>query len=189
MNRFHEKLYHFILEHQPEVVVETGFASGLSAMHILAAMDLNTKGRLWSVECFVNQPIFHPRLGFKRGMSAEQLPDIFAESGPWNMFLHDSDHEAGCQTFEYELAWSFLKPGGVLMTDDYEWGTHRSWKKFKERHGVEDAGIIGSAAYCFKPIDGDKPVETPSWTREQVRLAGEMANRVCRELGVEEYVK
>lgn len=189
MNRFHQELYTFIYDLKPEVVVETGFATGKSAMQILAAMDANDHGSLYSVECFVNQPIFHPRLNFYRGMSYDHLVPIFLKSGPWDVFLHDSDHEVGCQTFEYELAWAFLRPGGVLMSDDYEWGTHRAWARFCDRHGVKSRTILGTVAYCRKPEGMHDYGNRQSLADVTMATAKAITNSVCNEVGAELYFK
>lgn len=155
--RFHPHLYKFVLEHKPQVMVETGFATGLSAVNIVAAMDVNECGQLWSVESYTQPSFKHSRLNFVRGMSRDKLVEIYVESGPWDIFLHDSDHEAWNMTFELELAWSFLKPGGILMLDDYDWGTHKAWPKFMERHGIKDAALLEGLAYCMKPLCEEVP--------------------------------
>lgn len=152
MSRFHEHLYQLVLKEKPAVMVETGYATGLSAMHILAAMDINTKGTLFSVECFTNQDITHPRLQYRRGMSEQVLPAIAKIYPQWEMFLHDSDHEAPCQQFEFEFAWKHLRPGGILICDDYEWGNppHFAWRMFLEKHAHADLTTIGCAQWCRK---------------------------------------
>jgi predicted O-methyltransferase YrrM len=181
--RFQEQLYSIVRDAQPVVAVETGFSGGLSAMHILAAMDVNEKGTLYSVECFTNQAIFHPRLKFIRGMSQDQMLKIYLKSGPWDLFLHDSDHEVGCTTFEYELAWAFLRPGGVMLTDDYEWGNpiHYAWKKFLDRHGVGDVTTIGSAQYCSKPQNAPMPSSHVDWATQQFSLAAKLSADACKQ--------
>jgi predicted O-methyltransferase YrrM len=150
--RFHEQLYHLVLDEKPSVMVETGYATGLSAMHILAAMDINRTGKLYSLECFTNQDIIHPRFNYLRGMSQVLLPSLALNVPVWDIFLHDSDHEAPCQKFEFEFAWKMLRPGGILISDDYEWGDppHYTWKKFLESHEHSDLTTIGCAQWCRK---------------------------------------
>lgn len=152
--RFHEQLYQLVLKEKPNIMVETGYATGLSAMHILAAMDINGAGKLYSVECFTNQDIWHPRFNYCRGMSQEMLVTISGKLKfePWDMFLHDSDHEAECQKFEFEYAWKFLRKGGILISDDVEWGDppHYTWKKFLETHDHTDLTTMGCAQWVRK---------------------------------------
>lgn len=152
MNRFHEQLYQLVLREKPFVMVETGYATGLSAMHILAAMDINGAGKLFSVESFTNQDIIHPRLHYVRGFSEDQLPAIQLGFPMWDMFLHDSDHGEDCQRFEFAFAWEALKPGGILISDDYEWGDppHFTWRQFLQEHPHTDLTTIGCAQWCRK---------------------------------------
>lgn len=155
MSRFHAQLYELVLQEKPSIIVETGYATGLSAMHILAAMDINGVGTLYSVESFTNQDIWHPRFRYCRGFSQSQLPEIAAKTPAWDCFLHDSDHEFECQTFEYQFAWEKLCKGGILITDDAEWcgadgKPHNAWSKFLERCDYTDLTTIGCAQWVRK---------------------------------------
>ena len=191
MSRFQEFLYNVVITEKPLVAVETGYANGLSAMHILAAMDANGFGKLYSVESFTNQDIFHPRLEYVRGFSSDKMSEIFIRSGPWDLFLHDSDHDVGCATFEYELAWHLTKPGGIIMSDDYEWGDppHFAWRKFLARHDHDVRGVetIGSAQYIQKPATADAPGDGRDWTHDQFIYAALLSNKACVEYGVPPY--
>lgn len=151
MSRFHQHLYDLVLREKPTVMVETGYANGLSAMHILAAMDLNGIGTLYSVESFTFQDVFHPRLIYKRGLSRDVLPTI---PGPWDCFLHDSDHSYANQVFEFSYAWRVLKPGGILIADDWEWGTpiHHAWRDFIKDVECSERETMGSAQWVRKKM-------------------------------------
>lgn len=156
-HRFHQSLYELVLREKPLVMVETGYATGMSAMQILAAMDVNQQGRLWSVECFTNQDITHPRFNYIRGMSQNVLPQLNFPDGALDIFLHDSDHGAECQKFEYEFAWNKLRKGGILISDDVEWHgddgkPHFTWKKFLETHAHTDLTTMDCAQWVRKPV-------------------------------------
>lgn len=155
LNRFHSQLYELILREKPLVMVETGYATGLSAMHILAAMDVNQVGKLYSVECFTNQDITHPRFHYLRGMSQDVLPKLVNIGETWDMFLHDSDHGAECQKFEYEFAWNKLRKGGVLISDDVEWcgadgKPHYTWRDFINSVEYTDLTTMDCAQFVRK---------------------------------------
>jgi len=55
------------------------------------------------------------------GKSQHELPQLLPEIAPVDVFLHDSEHSAPCQMFEYELAWAHLGAGGLLVSDDTSW--------------------------------------------------------------------
>lgn len=168
---YQDKFAEVIRREKPNIVVETGVWEGLSAEYILKALDDNGKGHLYSIDpmdatqefngtrgnpaLFVNNPIVHPRFTLIRKYSQVALEPLFEEIGPFDVFLHDSDHAEAVQTFEYEAAWRYVRSGGIIASDDVAWGMppHRAWWKFRARHGVPDSAdvVIGNARYFRKP--------------------------------------
>lgn len=55
------------------------------------------------------------------GKSQRRFPELVAEIGEFDIFLHDSEHSVPCMMFEYELAWEHLTDGGILLSDDVDW--------------------------------------------------------------------
>jgi predicted O-methyltransferase YrrM len=153
-HRFQEALANFIVDLNPEVVVETGH--GVSSLFILQALDAQAKGRLHSVDPAPWYPhaIEHPRLTLWKGMANQMLPDVFAQTGPWDLFLHDGNHEAVGMTFDLEFAFAALRPGGWIVCDDYTWGETATqpgtWASFLRRHGLTAIGM-GSTEMTQKP--------------------------------------
>jgi hypothetical protein len=143
----------------PRTVVETGVSYGISSDRILATLDeigVEGHGLLHSIDSAPPAGIFevsHHRWSKYRQMSTEALPEIYERTGPWDVFLHDSDHEVWCQTFEYEVAWHFVRAGGLILSDDIPWGTppHRAWDRFCLRHGIQYA-MAGHCAITRKPM-------------------------------------
>lgn len=139
---------------KPEVVVETGVAYGVSSAFILAAMEENGRGRLYSVDL---PPLrrasrtlhgaavpegLRDRWTLRRGSSRRVLPDLLRDLGEIDLFLHDSLHTRRNMLFEFDGAWLALRPGGVLLADDVErngaFGELRSkepslWRVVKDR--------------------------------------------------------
>lgn len=52
------------------------------------------------------------------GKSQRELPKLITKFDEIDMFIHDSEHTHPCMMFEYEIAWEWLKPGGILLSDD-----------------------------------------------------------------------
>lgn len=128
--------YALVRELEPDLVVETGVANGNSSVAILAALERNDHGTLHSIDLPYGESSledqlmgdtlgslvpkeFHHRWDFRRGYSQKVLPQLFVElDRKIDIFIHDSEHSAPCMMFEYELAWTWLRPKGVLLSDD-----------------------------------------------------------------------
>jgi len=133
-------LYRLVRQFRPSVVVETGVHFGKSSVVILAALQRNGRGRLVSIDLptaaspdetgHLVPPELRGRWSLRLGDTRTHLPA--ALEGGVQFFFHDSEHTYEHQTFEYEVAWPALEPGGVFVSDD----TNRStaWAEFLERH-------------------------------------------------------
>lgn len=171
---YQEKLGDLIRAEKPLVVVETGVWEGLGSEYILKALDDNGAGHLYSVDpmdpkhvtnglaseevakhaqFYQQHPIEHPRFTLVMAKSQDALGIIFQVTGPWGMFVHDSDHSAMCQEFEYEFAWKAVRSGGIIVSDDPFWGTppHMTWDKFLVKHGITERHTMGNAQWIRKP--------------------------------------
>jgi Methyltransferase domain len=122
---------------KPANVVETGVARGFTSRVILEALERNGAGHLWSIDL---PPALHPdlhaqigaavrdglryRWSYVKGSSRRRLPQLLAEIGQIDLFIHDSAHTEDNVRFELDRAWASLKPGGAVMVDDidYNWG-------------------------------------------------------------------
>ena len=72
----------------------------------------------------------------------------------------DADHTAASALLDGELGWRFLKRGGILAFDDYEWGAHLPPSKspklginlFIERHQGEFIALEADLQYWIRKI-------------------------------------
>lgn len=118
----------------PDVVVETGVASGVSSSYLLLALKKNGRGKLCSIE--LGDPRYLPpgrppgwivpgwlksRWELRIGDSRELLPVLLKKLGNTDVFIHDSLHTHEQMLWEYRAAFPFLKPGGLLISDDAAW--------------------------------------------------------------------
>ena len=53
--------------------------------------------------------------------------------------LHDIDHSYEAMSFEFELAWAKLEPGGLLLSDDSH--LHRAWDDFCTRRALRPTRV------------------------------------------------
>ena len=126
---------------KPKTIVETGVASGLSSAFILQALDDNAAGRLYSIDLpnadteqllgkvLTNLPEgrepgwvvpdwLRSRWDLRLGRTSDMLPQLVAELGTIDIFLHDSEHSLENMTFEFNLSWPVIAKGGLLLSDD-----------------------------------------------------------------------
>lgn len=138
--RYQKKLADFILDNNLKIVVETG--SGCSSLHILKALEKNG-GRLYSIDPqpFYGYEISHPQYELIKKKSVDAMSELYLKTGEWDLFLHDSDHDILCQTYELEMAYGCVRKGGYIACDDYEWNGHFAWRDFVDRTGENEQDI------------------------------------------------
>lgn len=113
---------------KPAMVVETGVAHGVSSAYFLAALAENGAGHLHSIDlpphdtgaeaavgAFVPEHL-RARWTLHRGMSRRMLPQVLADVGRADVFMHDSLHTYENMRFELEL----VRDARVVMADDVE---------------------------------------------------------------------
>lgn len=154
-----EFLFHLARAVKPERVIEMGACVGISASYIAAALEMNGKGRLLTLE---GDPILS---GITRdtlnvlglGHRAEVVCGSFDETlraslermRPVNLLFHDGAHEAWCYEQDAETMRPYLAPGAVVVFDDIRWGdtdTIGAWRKIVSHEQVKgslDCGAIG----------------------------------------------
>jgi len=150
------RLYALVRKTRPRVVVETGVCNGFSSSFILAALDRNADGQLYSLDLpemageiaqvdeqshdnvfwegklgavipqgeqsgWIIPDRLRSRWHLTLGRTQETLPPLLRELGEIDFFFHDSEHSYECMSFEFSAAWPVLRPGGILLADDYSW--------------------------------------------------------------------
>lgn len=116
----------------PEVAFETGVAFGWTSAFILAALEQNGRGHLYSVDL----PAFRPgaeRIGgavvpdrlrhrwtLSFGAQATLLPEMLKAVERVDFFHYDSDKTYQGMKWGFETVWPKIAGGGVLMSDDVD---------------------------------------------------------------------
>jgi Methyltransferase domain len=116
---------------KPRVVLETGVHDGLSSTLILRALSRNGQGSLISIDLpAIDLPFANVEPGWlvpdelksrwhlHLCDSRDLLPILARKYAPIDVFIHDSDHRADFQRFEYQTVMPFLSTTGLLLTDD-----------------------------------------------------------------------
>jgi hypothetical protein len=145
---------------RPEVIVETGVANGVSTAYLLLALERNGKGILHSIEigdstylppdCAPGWVVpdwlrskWTPHWGDARSI----LPELMNRLGAVDAFVHDSLHTKEHMLFEFEQAYPFIRPGGLLLADDALWNS--AFMEFARTIGASRAQILhGVGVLC-----------------------------------------
>lgn len=126
--------YAWCRHNHPSTVIETGVGHGVTTAFILKALSLNQSGQLWSIDlpplgaeefagCLVPVAL-RDRWLYKKGRSRRILPHLLKEAGRIDIFLHDSLHTARNMAFEFSSAWTHIRSGGLLISDDVGFFNH-----------------------------------------------------------------
>jgi predicted O-methyltransferase YrrM len=163
-------LYLICQEYRPEIVVETGVAAGASSAFILASLEKNDSGMLYSVD-LPNKRYFNPTSGtihnddlpenaetgfaipsrlktrwnLTLGDTRQALSALLKKLGQIDVFFHDSEHTYDAMMFEYETVWPYIRKGGLLISDDATW--NEAFADFAKRRNIsyeiyQDRGLI-----------------------------------------------
>ena len=146
-------LYLLVRAARPRIVVETGVLYGASSAHLLAALDRNGQGELFSIDLahaageppadYLVPDGLADRWTLVEGDSRLEVPRLLPQLGPVDLFHHDSLHTFEHMTWEYETALPHLARGGVLSSHDVLWGhslrrifRRKAFRLFCEQHAL-----------------------------------------------------
>jgi predicted O-methyltransferase YrrM len=126
-------LYFLVRIKQPEIVVETGCATGTTTALILYALEKNQCGHLYSIDLrfpsdwlsqnnlpsgFLVPENLKSRWSLILKDAKTALPELLARLKRVDIFYHDSDHSYVHQMWEYLTALPYVPAGSVLASDD-----------------------------------------------------------------------
>lgn len=124
-----------LFEIQPEVIIETGTASGGSALFLAQMCDLLGKGRVLSVDAAIPTTVpQHPRIHYLMGSSTDpvmfqQVQSLATGLSPALVIL-DSDHSRAHVLRELELYSPLVTPGSYLIVEDTNINGHPAYPDF-----------------------------------------------------------
>ncbi len=171
------RLYGLVREFRPKILIETGVCNGVSTAVILAALERNNAGSLYSIDLpeytdtdyeegifwegkkgavvpkenlpgWLIPDKYRERWYLTLGRSQEKLPILLDELGEIDFFIHDSEHSYECMTFEYQQAWRYLKSGSLLVSDDTNWNS--AFDDFSKLHSREVNVVDRNMAFIIK---------------------------------------
>jgi predicted O-methyltransferase YrrM len=160
----HFALVYFLVRHlRPRVALETGVSAGWTSQAILAAMERNGGGRLYSsdfpyfrlddperyVGCLVEARL-RPSWRLATSGDRTNLPELLAEAGTVDFVHYDSDKTVDGRTFAMSVLHPHLAADAVVVMDDIDDNTFfRDWVTEARRpctivrRGRKYVGIVG----------------------------------------------
>jgi predicted O-methyltransferase YrrM len=120
---------------RPDIIVETGVATGVTSAHLLAALEDNGHGVLHSIDLPPTNMVAAGHVGaaipdnlrerwiYHWGASRRLLPKLLDDLQGRLMFVHDSDHSYANMAWEIRNAWQAMSSGGVIVCDDVDMHT------------------------------------------------------------------
>jgi predicted O-methyltransferase YrrM len=145
-------LYVLVKSRKPKFVVETGVANGISTNAIMSALDEdNSSGSLNSFDILPETKDAYTGKGkwnfhlLDKRRTHKQLSMAVRNSPLVDIWLHDSNHGYRWQKFEYLLALSRLKEGGILISDDID--ASPAWGELAKSHFKESYIIFDSRKF------------------------------------------
>jgi predicted O-methyltransferase YrrM len=134
----------------PSVILETGVAYGVTSAYLLQAIEVNQRGKLWSVDLpplgrhaedyvgFLIPKSLRSNWNLRRGTARRLFPKLLPLVGQIDLFVQDSLHTYRTITDEIRMVWPFLRSGGVVIADDIS--TNRAFADFANR--VNHSGYV-----------------------------------------------
>jgi len=140
-------LFKLIRRMKPETAVELGTCIGISAAYQSAALQLNGKGRLITIEGSEAISVLAKsnleslnlnNVEIHCGTFKDILPEVFAKTSALDYVFIDGHHDEQATIAYFELLLPHLSPCALLVFDDISWssGMRRAWEKISKHPSV-----------------------------------------------------
>lgn len=168
--RWNLLLFKLIREFRPLTCLELGTALGISAAYQAAALELNNRGKiitLEGVESLVSlaRKNFND-LGFKRvdvieGRFEETLQNVLKRNAPLDFIFIDGHHEEDATLNYFNQILPYLSDEAIFIFDDISWsrGMSRAWNTIRRDRNLKvsiDLFSVGICIYSKQPVEETK---------------------------------
>lgn len=105
-------------------------ASVLAWLNLMPGSHVTSLDKWWQVperegRFDANVAPYGDRVRKMKGHSAASLSQLLGEGKAFDLIYIDGDHHREGTLEDTALAWPMLRPGGILLWDDYQWEPHR----------------------------------------------------------------
>jgi predicted O-methyltransferase YrrM len=153
-----------VRQFKPEVCLELGTSLGISAAFQAAALELNGKGKLITLEGAPEvadlarkhlKSIGINCVEIVTGRFQDTLDGVLARVGPVDFAFIDGHHDEHATLAYFEQILPYLAPRAVLAFDDIAWsdGMRMAWKKITEHSSVRTAVDLSKIGICVLERD------------------------------------
>ena len=140
-------LFKLIREFRPAVAIELGTSLGLSAAYQAAALRLNGRGRLTTLEGAATladlarenlESLDLDSVSVVSGRFQDNLDSVLTANAPADYVFIDGHHDERATIAYFEQAVPHLAPSAVVVFDDIAWsaGMQRAWNQIADREDV-----------------------------------------------------
>jgi len=162
-------MYYLVRKLKPDIIVETGCFSGVSTTHILAALDINKSGKLYTIDkpAYGDEYTGNPNLNEKErffslpqgqepgylvpdylrnnwnlilGTADKELPKLSDKLGSIDIFLHDSLHTYENMYLEFTTVFPYLRSHGLILADNINW--NNAFRDFSIKNNLKAYSYI-----------------------------------------------
>ncbi len=161
-------LFEIVRACRPARCLELGTCLGISAAYQAAALQLNGRGSLLSLEG--SEP--RARLAQENlsklaldnatvvtGRFQDVLPEVLEEHAPFDHVFIDGHHQEDATLAYFDQIAPCLSPGAIVVLDDIGWsaGMQRAWQAVRARRGVSASIDLFLVGVCV--VGGDDDAE------------------------------
>jgi predicted O-methyltransferase YrrM len=154
-------LFHLVRERRPASCVELGTNLGVSAAYQAAALALNGRGHLVTLEgagpvaALARRNLEGLGLGARAavvtGRFQDTLAEVLRQAEPVDYAFVDGHHDEHATLRYFDQIHPHLAPGAVLVFDDIAWspGMRRCWSALQADERVRTSVDLGAMGVCL----------------------------------------
>ncbi|NOX57781.1 MAG: class I SAM-dependent methyltransferase [Planctomycetes bacterium] len=152
-------LYHLIREFRPKTALELGTNLGISAAYQSAALEMNGKGRLFTIDLSAPRVKrareLHESLGLENttfvvGNFSDTLGDVLEQASPLDYVFIDGHHQMEPTLAYFDTIYPHMTDDCIVIFDDIRWssGMRRAWHTIQQDARIKIAVDLIGVGVC-----------------------------------------
>lgn len=152
-------LFKLVRTFKPLMCLELGTCVGISSSYQAAALELNNKGKLITIEGApslaeiakkTSKKLNLERISGKVGLFRDVLPDLLPQIKPIDFAFIDGHHDGQATVNYFKQIYPFLSESAILLFDDISWSKdmRNAWKTFERDNNIKFTIDLWSMGIC-----------------------------------------